>query len=178
MNTSSSALRRNETLPTISAETTSDDENLGQITDEDAEIEVPTAELSDTSKSVVSSQLQFGQARKLTGQSIDSAIGVLGELPSLEAKFRDPRCSHCGQAAHVSITKEGIVSTCKRCTRIARVDTSTLQHIVDRLAGTCFSCKTGKLKSMARPFGNILKCQNPGCGRNNSWQDINERILQ
>ena len=66
--------------------------------------------------------------------------------------------------------------TCKKCTSTERVDTETLQHLVDRLAATCFSCTSGKLKSMARSFGNILQCQNRECGRNNYWQGLGERI--
>jgi hypothetical protein len=94
----------------------------------------------------------------------------------LDLRFRDPHCAQCGQTAHLAITNEGIVLACKKCTKIERVDADTLQYLVDRLAATCFSCTSGKLKSIARPFGNILKCQNRECGRNNYWQGLSERI--
>jgi hypothetical protein len=99
---------------------------------------------------------------------------LVEELRNLDPRFRDPRCSKCGETAHLVITTEGVVVTCKKCAKIERVDTDTLQHLVDRLAATCFSCTNGKLKSTARPFGNILICQN--CSSNNTWQGLSERI--
>lgn len=114
--------------------------------------------------------------RKPIARAAANGNGVLEALRDLEPRFRDPRCSQCGQTAHLAITNEGIVVLCQKCTKIERVDTNTLQHLVDRLAVTCFSCTSGKLKSMARPFGNILKCQNPACGSNNSWGGLSERI--
>jgi very-short-patch-repair endonuclease len=100
---------------------------------------------------------------------------VLDTLRDLDPRFRDVRCSHCDHTAHLAITNEGIVVTCKECKKSERVDADTLQRLADRLAATCFSCGSGKLKSEARPFGNILKCQNPGCP-NNTWQGVSDRI--
>jgi very-short-patch-repair endonuclease len=114
--------------------------------------------------------------RKPIVQSAPTDNGLLEELRDLDSRFRDPRCSQCGQTSQLAITNEGIVVSCKKCTKNERVDTDTLQHLVDRLAATCFSCASGKLSSIARPFGNILKCQNPECGSNNSWRGLSERI--
>ena len=93
---------------------------------------------------------------------------VLEELRRLDPRLRDPRCSQCGHAAHLAITNEGIVVVCKGCKKSRRVDADNLQSLAERLSVTCFSCKRGGLESVARPFGNVLKCPNPGCP-NNSW---------
>jgi hypothetical protein len=121
-------------------------------------------------------QFASNEDRKRIVQPAANGNRVLEELRDLDPRFRDPRCSQCRQTAQIAITNEGIVVSCKNCTKIERVDTDTLQHLVDRLAATCFSCISGKLNSMARSFGNILKCQNRECGRNNSWQGLSERI--
>lgn len=121
-------------------------------------------------------QVASSEDRRPIAQPAGNDNRVLEELRALDPRFRDPRCSQCGQTAHLAITNEGIVVTCKKCPKIARVDTDTLQHLVDRLATTCFRCRIGKLKSMARSFGNILKCQNGECGANNSWQGLSERL--
>jgi hypothetical protein len=96
--------------------------------------------------------------RKSMAQAAANGNRVLEELRDLDPRFRDPRCSQCARTAHLAITNEGIVVACRECTKIERVDTDTLQSLVDRLAATCFSCISGELKSMARSFGNILKC--------------------
>jgi very-short-patch-repair endonuclease len=101
---------------------------------------------------------------------------VLEELRGLDPRFRDQPCSQCGHTEHLAITNEGIVVACKQCKQSRRVDADTLQRLADRLAATCFECTTGKLKSVARPYGNILICQNPDCGRNNYWQGLSERV--
>lgn len=113
-----------------------------------------------------------GKAR----QSPPNSNRVLKELRDLDSRFRDPSCSGCGHAADLAITSEGIVVVCKDCKMSRRVETDALQHLADRLSAVCFSCKSGRLKSVARPFGNILRCQNPGCP-NNTWQGISERIM-
>ena len=114
--------------------------------------------------------------RKPVAQAAANGNGVLEELRDLDPRFRGPRCSQCGQTADLAITNEGIVVSCMKCTKIERVDTNTLQHLADRLAATCFSCTSSKLKSITRSFGNILICQNPECGRNNYWRGLSERI--
>lgn len=101
---------------------------------------------------------------------------VLKELRELDPRFRNPSCSQCGHAADLAITKEGIVVVCNDCKKSQRVDASALQRLADRLSALCFSCKSGRLKSEVRSFGNILRCQNPGCLRNNTWQGVSDRI--
>ncbi len=99
---------------------------------------------------------------------------VLEELRGLDERFRNPRCSQCGRAAHLAIMNEGVVITCKECKKVERADTETLQRLAERLSAVCYSCKGGPLKSAVGPFGNYLKCRN--CGANNSWQVVSERI--
>ncbi|MBI3781928.1 MAG: DUF559 domain-containing protein [Deltaproteobacteria bacterium] len=120
-------------------------------------------------------QVQF---KNVIAQRAASGNRILEELTILDATFRDRTCAQCGHAQHLAITNEGVVLTCKECKKTQRVDADILQHLADRLMATCFSCSSGKLKSTARPFGNILMCQNPGCGRNNYWQGLSERISQ
>jgi len=99
---------------------------------------------------------------------------VLEELRILDKRYQDPRCSQCGHTAHLAITNEGVVITCKECKKVERVETETLQRLAERLSAVCYSCKGGPLKSVVGPFGNYLRCRN--CGANNSWQVVSERI--
>lgn len=99
---------------------------------------------------------------------------VLEQLRALDERLRNPRCSQCSRAAHLAITNEGVVITCKECKKVERVATETLQRLAERLSAACYSCKGGPLKSAAGPFGNYLRCRN--CGANNSWQVVSERI--
>ncbi len=100
---------------------------------------------------------------------------VLRELRNLDSRLREHPCSKCGQSEQLAITNEGIVVTCNKCRQVRRVDVATLQNLADQLNATCFRC-SGKLKSVARSFGNILSCEGPGCGTNNSWQGLSERL--
>jgi len=99
---------------------------------------------------------------------------VLEQLRALDERLRNPRCSQCSRAAHLAITNEGVVITCKECKKVERVATETLQRLAERLSAVCYSCKGGPLKSAAGPFGNYLRCQN--CGASNSWQGVGERV--
>jgi hypothetical protein len=101
---------------------------------------------------------------------------VLEELANLDATFRDRPCMRCSHIQRLAITTEGVVLTCKECKETQRVGANVLQRLADRLMATCFSCTLGQLKSTARPYGNILICQNTDCGRNNSWQAISDRM--
>lgn len=101
---------------------------------------------------------------------------IVVELQNMEAKLRDSRCPKCGDAAYLAINKEGLVLACDKCSKIERVDTGTLQQLVERLQATCFHCASDNLKSVAKSFGNILICQD--CGSNNSWLGLSERIRQ
>jgi hypothetical protein len=121
-------------------------------------------------------QFALREARKPIAGAAASSNRVLEELRDLEPRFRDQPCPQCDRTEHLAITNEGIVVACKECKQSRRVDTDTLQRLADRLAATCFSCTSGKLKSIARSYGNILICQNPGCTRNNYWQRLSERI--
>lgn len=62
------------------------------------------------------------------------------------------------------------------CKKSERVDAETLQRLADHLAVSCYSCKQGALKSTERTYGNILRCQNPACNANNTWQGIIARL--
>jgi len=99
---------------------------------------------------------------------------VLEQLRALDERLRNPRCPQCSRVAHLAITNEGVVITCKECKKVERVATETLQRLAERLSAVCYSCKGGPLKSAAGPFGNYLRCRN--CGANNSWQVVSERI--
>jgi very-short-patch-repair endonuclease len=107
---------------------------------------------------------------------------VIKELCTLNQRFKNPQCSGCGGKANLTINNEGLViicanSGCKKKTE--RIDTETLQRLVDRLFAPCHNCKKpGLLKSVARSWGNILICQNLPCGANNSWQGISDKIDQ
>jgi len=101
---------------------------------------------------------------------------VIEELRTLDKRLADPRCRQCGRAAQLAITDEGVVIACSECKKSDRVDAETLQRLADHLSATCYSCKRGSLKSTERSYGNILRCQNPGCDANNSWRGISERI--
>ena len=116
------------------------------------------------------------EARTPTAQPPTNSNRVLDELQDLDPRFRDRPCVQCGHAEYLAITTEGIVTACNQCKQSRRVDTGTLQRLADRLDARCFSCAGGRLKSTARSYGNILICQNPGCGRNNSWQGLHDRI--
>jgi very-short-patch-repair endonuclease len=100
--------------------------------------------------------------------------GVLQELRAMDVTWREPRCPSCGNAAYLGINGEGIVVACRQCGD-TRVDVDTLQRLADRLLVGCFSCKSGSLRSVARPFGNVLRCPNSACP-NNTWQGVNQRI--
>ena len=76
---------------------------------------------------------------------------VLEELRVLDARFEDPKCSHCSGGARLAITSEGVVIACNACEKNERVDTETLQRLADRLRATCYSCE-GPLKSTARQY--------------------------
>jgi len=104
-------------------------------------------------------------------------IQVIEALKDLDERFQNPRCLQCDGNAQLDITNEGIVISCSICKKAQRVDSKTLQRLADHLAATCFWCKKQRtLKSVERSYGNILSCQNPICGRNNTWQGISERI--
>ena len=100
---------------------------------------------------------------------------VLKELRNLDSGLCDQPCPKCGQTEQLAITNEGIVVTCRKCQQTRRVDITILQKLTDKLNATCFRC-SGKLISVARPFGNIMVCQDPSCRANNSWQGLSERL--
>jgi hypothetical protein len=147
-----------------------DDQNSGGQSPREAQARLPGVRSSNVT------QFASNEDANPIAQPAANGSRVLEKLRDLDPGFRDPRCSQCGQTAHLAITNAGIVVSCRKCTNVERVDADTLQYLVDRLAATCFSCTSGKLKSMARSFGNVLKCQNRECGRNNSWQGLSERI--
>ncbi len=101
-------------------------------------------------------------------------IQVIEELRALNQRFENPQCSGCGGKANLAINNEGLVIICANggCKKIKRVDAETLQRLADYLSILCYSCKQGSLKSIERSYGNILKCQNPLCGANNTWQHL------
>lgn len=105
-------------------------------------------------------------------------VGVIDTLRALNHRFENPQCSACGGKANLVINNEGLVVLCNSggCRKSERVDADTLQSLADQLSVRCFSCKQGSLKSVTRTFGNILICQNPICGHNNSWKGISDRI--
>ena len=112
-----------------------------------------------------------------TGQT--PGIRVIAELRALDQRFENPQCSQCGGRANLVINSEGVVVTCTNggCKKTGRVDTETLQRLADHLSPPCHSCKKqGLLKSVERSYGNILKCQNPLCDTNNTWQGISDRL--
>jgi len=101
-------------------------------------------------------------------------IQMIEELRALNQRFENPQCSGCGGKANLAINNEGLVIICANggCKKIKRVDAETLQRLADYLSILCYSCKQGSLKSIERSYGNILKCQNPLCGANNTWQHL------
>jgi very-short-patch-repair endonuclease len=99
---------------------------------------------------------------------------VLSELRAMDPALREARCPQCAASAHLAINGEGIVVACTRCKTTARVNVNTLQRLAERLSVVCFSCKCGSLQSVARSFGNVLRCPNAACP-NNTWQGIAER---
>jgi very-short-patch-repair endonuclease len=109
-------------------------------------------------------------------QPVQKQNRLLDELAKVDSSVGDRSCGQCGRILLLAITTEGVVLTCTECKKAQRVDADILQRLADRLMASCFSCTSGKLKSTAKPYGNILLCQNPDCGRNNSWQGISDRI--
>ena len=105
-------------------------------------------------------------------------IRVIDELRALNQQFKNPQCSGCGGQANLAVNKEGLVVVCTSdgCRKSKRVDAETLKRLADHLSVLCYSCKQGSLQSMERTYGNILRCQNPHCGANNTWQGISDRI--
>ena len=104
---------------------------------------------------------------------------VIDALRTLDHRFENPQCPQCGGRANLAINNEGLVIICAigGCKKSERVDVETLQHLIDHLSVRCFSCTPpGRLKSVERNFGNLLICENPHCGRNNTWQGISDRI--
>ena len=101
---------------------------------------------------------------------------VLEELQALEPQLKNSLCPQCGRTAQLSITHEGIVLRCRECGQAQRIDTQLLQRLIDCLGIACFSCTSGKLKSEAMDYANILKCLNPDCGSNNSWRGVSDRL--
>jgi len=105
-------------------------------------------------------------------------IRVIEELRALNQRFKNPQCSGCGGKANLAVNNEGLVIICANvgCKKNERIDTETLKRLADHLSVLCYSCKQGSLKSIERTFGNILKCQNPLCGANNTWKAISDRL--
>ena len=118
------------------------------------------------------------QTRRFIETSRTPGNPVIEELRALDQRFKNPRCSQCGGRANLAINNEGLVILCAKsgCMKSERVDAETLQRLVDHLSVSCFSCTEGSLKSVERKFGNILICQNPRCGRSNSWKGISDRL--
>jgi very-short-patch-repair endonuclease len=100
---------------------------------------------------------------------------VLDELSKLNSRFDNRRCA-CGGTAKPEISAEGIVVVCALCSARDRVDIDTLQRLAAAVEATCFSCNGSNLKSTARPYGHILLCLNPACGRQNTWRGISDRL--
>jgi hypothetical protein len=101
---------------------------------------------------------------------------VLEKLRELAPRLGNASCSQCGKNAKLAITHEGIVLLCHACGQSQRVDAELLQRLVNTFGILCFACSTGKLKNEATEYANILKCQNPDCGSNNSWRGISDRL--
>jgi hypothetical protein len=103
---------------------------------------------------------------------------VIRELLALNGRYENLQCSSCNGKAHIAINTEGVVIVCANggCKKSKRVDAETLQRLADRLAVLCYSCKASSLKSIERTFANILKCPNPDCAANNTWQGISDKI--
>lgn len=101
---------------------------------------------------------------------------VLEELQNLEPPLRHPLCPQCGKPEQLAITHEGIVIVCRACDQARRVDAAILQRLADALGVLCFSCAAGKLKSESAEYANLLVCQNPACGSNNSWRGVSDRL--
>jgi hypothetical protein len=101
---------------------------------------------------------------------------VFEELQALEPQLQNSLCPQCGRTAQLSITHEGIVLRCRECGDAQRIDSQLLQRLIDSLDIVCFSCISGKLKSEAMDYANILKCLNPNCGSTNSWRGVSDRL--
>jgi hypothetical protein len=102
---------------------------------------------------------------------------VLEELQNLEPQLGNTPCPQCSRTTQLVITHEGIVLMCRNCSQSQRVDVDLLQRLADTLGALCFSCATGKLKSEAMEYANLLKCLNPDCGSTNSWRGVSDRLL-
>lgn len=104
---------------------------------------------------------------------------VIEALRTLDQGFQKPQCLDCGGQANLDVNAEGVVTICANgCKKSRRVDAKTLQRLADHLSVVCYSCKKGSLASVERTFGNILRCQNPLCGANNTWKAISDRLTK
>ncbi len=97
---------------------------------------------------------------------------VIDGLAALEDRFMNPRCSQCSRVARIDIYTVGpvIVCTDMNCKKVERVDTRTLQLLVESLRVTCRKCNTSSMISIRGPLGCFLKCRD--CGENTSWQFV------
>jgi very-short-patch-repair endonuclease len=117
------------------------------------------------------------QKSKVRNVQFPKPNGILiEELAKVDTRFENPACFSCGKSARIEIADEGIVLFCGTCRERKRVDVDALQRLADQLSLTCFSCDAKQLRSTEKSYANILMCPNPGCGRNNTWRGVNDRL--